>query len=135
MKKILNLMSVMLICAIAFMAVACGDDNDEPDAIVTDASLIGKWEPVGNDLEFTYVEFLSNHTGAFHFVGDEPHEFTWALKGNALTIEHVYNGHVYERFEGRVVITGDIATIDGTSTSYELDGETWHETYIVKKMK
>ncbi|MCM1142471.1 MAG: hypothetical protein NC453_28205 [Muribaculum sp.] len=137
MKKVYNFLALMLCCAIAFMATSCGDDNDEPDAAVTETSLIGKWLPVtsGENYDFDYVEFLSNHTGAFYFIGDEPHDFKWSLKSNTLTIDFIYGDKVYERFVGTVVINGDRATVDGTSTSFEMEGESWDFSLELKRVK
>lgn len=143
MKKICNLLAIMLCCVLLAPVMSCNDDDDTASDI-TEASIIGKWssvsgttdgKPIDKNELFIYMEILENHTGANYFNDDEPHAFKWSLSGNVITMEYVYNGYVYEKTVATIKINGDYATIEGMATSFEGDGESYKFSMVLKKMK
>ena len=96
MKKVL-LMAIIL----PFVLTSCGDDKDEPKQSLEE-QLIGSWiGDVYNVIEgkvvvthphSSYVLFNADHTGkAWTVIGGVKSadiNFTWSLKGNALTLDN-----------------------------------------------
>lgn len=97
MKKVLLLMAIIL----PFVLTSCGDDKDEPKQSLEE-QLIGSWiGDVYNVIEgkvvvthphSSYVLFNADHTSkAWTVIGGVKSadiNFTWSLKGNALTLDN-----------------------------------------------
>ncbi|MDE5957685.1 MAG: copper resistance protein NlpE [Muribaculaceae bacterium] len=95
MKKTMRMIGMTLVAIILSLSfTACGDDEaDEPET--HDSSLIGTWECVENETNFTEVTtvtFKSNGTYTCKIVwtGDDAgvinHSGTWTASNNILTI-------------------------------------------------
>ena len=113
MKKYLSIWAFALMAVFCFVAVSCGDDDND-DAIQGDATIVGTWEVTAVDLSSAYG--AGDEIGGFE-IGDI--EVVDGLKvGDRVTFNA--NGTYQTRYEtGRWSVNGNVLTMMSDDVEYD----------------